>query len=111
MNLSVVIGLSAVIIAIKDGEAVTLTVRPHDARTSRASAVPGLPFGPFDHEIGGLISGPGPAWPCAAGTQNAYFAGIAFPLLMESTRTLSVAADAAGGAAIAMAKAPSATPA
>ena len=48
MNLSVVIGLSAVIIAIKDGEAVTLTVRPHDARTSRASAVPGLPFGPFD---------------------------------------------------------------
>jgi hypothetical protein len=48
MNLSVVIGLSAVIIAIKDGEAVALTVRPHDARTSRASAVPGLPFGPFD---------------------------------------------------------------
>ena len=48
MNLSVVIGLSAVIIAIKDGEAVALTVRPHDARTSRASAVSGLPFGPFD---------------------------------------------------------------
>jgi hypothetical protein len=48
MSLSVVIGLSAVIVAVQDGEAVVLTVRPHDARTSRASAVPGLPFGPFD---------------------------------------------------------------
>lgn len=48
MSLAVVIGLSAVIIAIKDGEAVVLTVRPHDPRTSRASPTPGLPFGPFD---------------------------------------------------------------
>lgn len=48
MSLSVVIGLSAVIVAVQDGEAVVLTVRPHDARTSRASDMPGLPFGPFD---------------------------------------------------------------
>ncbi|MFC3078403.1 NAD regulator [Phenylobacterium terrae] len=40
--MSVVIGLSAVIVAIRDGEAVTLTVRP------RASELAGLPFGPFD---------------------------------------------------------------
>lgn len=43
MTLSVVIGLSAVIVAIEEGEAVILTVRqPDDRRT------PGLPFGPFD---------------------------------------------------------------
>ena len=40
MALSVVIGLSAVIVAIQDGEAVVLTVRPEGE--------PGLPFGPFD---------------------------------------------------------------
>ncbi|HEY9216867.1 MAG TPA: NAD regulator, partial [Phenylobacterium sp.] len=39
---SVVIGLSAVIVAIRDGEAVALTVRP------RSSDLAGLPFGPFD---------------------------------------------------------------
>jgi hypothetical protein len=39
---SVVIGLSAVVVAIRDGEAVVLTVRP------RAQELPGLPFGPFD---------------------------------------------------------------
>jgi hypothetical protein len=44
----VVIGLSAVVMAIRDGEACTLTVRPHDPRTGRASTLPGLPFGPFD---------------------------------------------------------------
>ncbi len=38
----VVIGLSAVIVAIRDGEAVALTVRP------RPSDPAGLPFGPFD---------------------------------------------------------------
>ena len=48
MSLSVVIGLSAVVVAIHQGEAVVLTVRPHDPRTSRASVLPGLPFGPFD---------------------------------------------------------------
>ncbi|HET9161663.1 MAG TPA: NAD regulator [Caulobacteraceae bacterium] len=48
MTLSVVIGLSAVVVAIRDGEAVVLTVRPHDPQTSRASELPGLPFGPFD---------------------------------------------------------------
>ena len=46
--MSVVIGLSAVVVAIRDGEAVVLTVRPHDAVTDVASPLPGLPFGPFD---------------------------------------------------------------
>jgi hypothetical protein len=41
MTLSVVIGLSAVVVGIQDGEAVVLTVRPHDT-------LAGLPFGPFD---------------------------------------------------------------
>ncbi|OYX34332.1 MAG: NAD regulator [Caulobacterales bacterium 32-69-10] len=44
----IVIGLSAVVTAIHDGEAVVLTVRPPDARTQRASTLPGLPSGPFD---------------------------------------------------------------
>ena len=48
MTGSVVIGLSAVVIAIQDGEAVVLTVRPEDLRTRRASVLPGLPSGPFD---------------------------------------------------------------
>jgi hypothetical protein len=39
---SVVIGLSAVVVAIRDGDAVVLTVRP------RGQQLPGLPFGPFD---------------------------------------------------------------
>ena len=46
----VVIGLSAVIVAIQADQAVVLTVRPHDARTSRPSTLAGLPFGPFDPE-------------------------------------------------------------
>jgi hypothetical protein len=50
MSASLVIGLSAVIVAIKGGEAVVLTVRPHDPRTSRPSSLAGLPFGPFDPE-------------------------------------------------------------
>jgi hypothetical protein len=50
MTSAVVIGLSAVIIAIRKDEAVVLTVRPHDARTSRPSTLVGLPFGPFDPE-------------------------------------------------------------
>ena len=50
MTASLVIGLSAVIVAIKGGEAVVLTVRPHDTRTSRPSSLAGLPFGPFDPE-------------------------------------------------------------
>ena len=45
---SIVIGLSAVVIAIRDGEAVALTVRPTDRRTHQASTLAGLPFGPFD---------------------------------------------------------------
>nr|MEA2797978.1 hypothetical protein [Phenylobacterium sp.] len=39
---AVVIGLSAVVVAVQDGEAVVLTVRPPDAEPE------GLPFGPFD---------------------------------------------------------------
>jgi hypothetical protein len=39
---AVVIGLSAVVVAIAEGEAVVLTVRPP------GSALEGLPFGPFD---------------------------------------------------------------
>ena len=50
MPAPIVIGLSAVIIAVEAGEAVVLTVRPHDARTSRPSELAGLPFGPFDPE-------------------------------------------------------------
>lgn len=42
MTDAVVIGLSAVVIAIRDGEAVVLTVRPAH------STLAGLPFGPFD---------------------------------------------------------------
>jgi hypothetical protein len=45
---AIVIGLSAVIIAVRDGEAVALTVRPHDPLTGKAAALAGLPFGPFD---------------------------------------------------------------
>jgi hypothetical protein len=45
---SIVIGLSAVIIAVREGEAVALSVRPHDPVTGAASALAGLPFGPFD---------------------------------------------------------------
>ncbi|MDP1632114.1 MAG: NAD regulator [Caulobacter sp.] len=50
MTQSVVIGLSAVIVAIRAGEAVVLTVRPHAAASDRGSALTGLPFGPFDPE-------------------------------------------------------------
>ena len=44
----VVIGLSAVVMAVRDGEAVALTVRPKDSRTHSLSTLAGLPFGPFD---------------------------------------------------------------
>jgi hypothetical protein len=47
---TIVIGLSAVIVAVRGGEAVALTVRPHDAVTGEASPLPGLPSGPFDPE-------------------------------------------------------------
>ena len=46
--MSVVIGLSAVIIAIQDDQAVVLTVRPNDPRTGQPSVLAGLPFGSFD---------------------------------------------------------------
>lgn len=46
MPTQVVIGLSAVVIAIRDGEAVALTVRPRDH--GQVSPLEGLPFGPFD---------------------------------------------------------------
>ena len=41
---AVVIGLSAVVVAIREGEAVVLTVRP------QPDSHEGLPFGPFDPE-------------------------------------------------------------
>ena len=44
---ALVIGLSAVVIAIHDGEAVALTVRPPDQRTGAASTLTGLPSGPL----------------------------------------------------------------
>ncbi|MHB8529052.1 MAG: NUDIX hydrolase [Caulobacteraceae bacterium] len=50
MTASVVIGLSAVIIAMREGEAAVLTVRPRDGVTGRISSLEGLPFGPFDPE-------------------------------------------------------------
>ncbi len=49
--LSVVIGLSAVIIAVEEDETVVLTVKPHDPRASAPSTVAGLPFGPFDPQV------------------------------------------------------------
>jgi hypothetical protein len=45
---TVVIGLSAVVIAVREGEASVLTVRPRDSLTERTSTLEGLPFGPFD---------------------------------------------------------------
>jgi hypothetical protein len=44
----IVIGLSAVVIAVRGDQVVALTVRPHDALTDAASPLTGLPFGPFD---------------------------------------------------------------
>ena len=44
MSSALVIGLSAVVVAIKEGEAVALTVRQRGA----SSGPTGLPFGPFD---------------------------------------------------------------
>ena len=46
MATDVVIGLSAVVIALKDGQAAALTVRPRDH--GQPSPLEGLPFGPFD---------------------------------------------------------------
>ena len=50
MTTPIVIGLSAVVAAMRDGELLALTVRPEDVRTHRASALPGLPSGPFEPE-------------------------------------------------------------
>ena len=43
---AIVIGLSAVVVAVRDGQPVVLTVRPHAEPGQPA----GLPFGPFDPE-------------------------------------------------------------
>ncbi len=48
MTTAVVIGLSAVIVALQGGQACVLTVRPRDSRTEQTSTLDGLPFGPFD---------------------------------------------------------------
>jgi hypothetical protein len=45
VSVHVVIGLSAVVVAVRDGEAVVLTVGGHDQ-----PELAGLPFGPFDPE-------------------------------------------------------------
>jgi hypothetical protein len=50
LNQLIVIGLSAVVMAVREGEAVVLTVRPMDTATGAASRLAGLPFGPFDPE-------------------------------------------------------------
>jgi hypothetical protein len=50
MSTPLVIGLSAVVAALREGELLALTVRPEDVRTHKTSALPGLPFGPFDPE-------------------------------------------------------------
>jgi hypothetical protein len=50
MTTPIVIGLSAVVAGLRDGELLALTVRPEDVRTHRASALPGLPSGPFEPE-------------------------------------------------------------
>jgi hypothetical protein len=50
MTAQIVIGLSAVTAAMRDGELLALTVRPEDVRTHKTSALPGLPSGPFDPE-------------------------------------------------------------
>ena len=44
----VIIGLSAVVAAMREGEAVVLTVQPDDPGRARPSSTPGLPSGPFD---------------------------------------------------------------
>ena len=46
--IQIVIGLSAVVVAVHGDQAVALTVRPHDQATDKASRLTGLPFGPFD---------------------------------------------------------------
>jgi hypothetical protein len=47
MSPNIVIGLSAVVLTVREADGVVLTVRPHDA-TGAASPLSGLPFGPFD---------------------------------------------------------------
>lgn len=44
----VVIGLSAVVVAVRDSEALVLTVRPRGMAQDPSAASAGLPFGPFD---------------------------------------------------------------
>jgi hypothetical protein len=46
--IQVVIGLSAVILALREGQGLVLTVRPGDPQTGAASTRQSLPFGPFD---------------------------------------------------------------
>jgi len=48
MTGQVIIGLSTVVFAVRDQEAVVLTVRPADQRGVRTGSTPGLPSGPFD---------------------------------------------------------------
>jgi len=50
MTTPLVIGLSAVVAAMREGELLALTVRPEDVRTHQQSSLPGLPSGPFEPE-------------------------------------------------------------
>jgi len=47
---AIVIGLSAVVVAVRDGQPVVLTVRPHVDPDAVEAMPVGLPFGPFDPE-------------------------------------------------------------
>jgi hypothetical protein len=47
MSADIVIGLSAVVLTVREADGVVLTVRPHN-ETGAASPLSGLPFGPFD---------------------------------------------------------------
>jgi hypothetical protein len=48
LSVDIVIGLSAVVLTVRDADGVVLTVRPHDATGATTSPLAGLPFGPFD---------------------------------------------------------------
>src|SRR5690348_16936069 len=56
-----------------------------------------VPLGARDQDSLGFLLAPRPTWPCAAGTQKAYWPGSAFPLAVSSTVTLSAAAAATPG--------------
>ena len=76
MTGQVIIGLSTVVVAIRDHEAVVLTVRPDDLRTHRASAAPGLPSGPFDPDHDRTFEGVEEPQKFLQGMYNALTTGV-----------------------------------